>query len=136
MVDELILCEEPLDEASLRARVGGEEDGAVVSFAGVVRRREGETSLRGIDYEAYAPMARKALEKILAEGHERWGPFQAVVAHRTGEVAVGESSVVIVVATGHRGEAFTICRWLIDELKARVPIWKREHLPLEAPHRP
>jgi molybdopterin synthase catalytic subunit len=54
-----------------------------------------------------------------------------VVAHRTGEVPVGEASVVIVVATPHRGEAFTICRWLIDELKTRVPIWKRDHLPQE-----
>ena len=136
MSDELILCEEALDEAALRARVGGDEFGAVVSFAGIVRRREGETALRAIDYEAYAPMARKALSGLLEEAHERWSGFQALLAHRTGEVEVGEASVVIVVATGHREEAFTICRWFIDELKARVPIWKREHLPLEKPQRP
>lgn len=135
MREELLLCEEALDEEALRARVGGEEHGAVVSFAGVVRRSEGHTELRAIDYEAYTPMARKALSAMLEEAHERWPDFEAVVAHRTGVVSVGEAAVVIVVAAGHREEAFTICRWLIDELKARVPIWKREHLPREQPPR-
>lgn len=136
MPDEVILSEGPLDEAALRARVGGEEYGAVVSFAGVVRRSEGGARLRAIDYEAYGPMARKGLAGLLDEAHERWSAFQAVLAHRTGEVEVGEPSVVIVVATGHREEAFEICRWFIDELKARVPIWKRDHLPLQEPPRP
>jgi molybdopterin synthase catalytic subunit len=133
---ELILCEEALDEAALRAGLAGEEHGAVLSFSGVVRRSEGELELRAIDYEAYTSMARRALEDMLEEAHARWADFRAVVAHRTGVVAVGEAAVVIVVAAGHRGEAFEICRWLIDELKARVPIWKREHLPRGTPPRP
>ena len=127
--DRVILQAERLDEATLRAELGGEEWGAVVTFAGVVRRTEGDARLRAIDYEAYAGMADKLLAQLLEEAHARWGEFEATVAHRTGEVAVGEPSVWIGVAAGHRAEAFEVARYLIDELKARVPIWKREHLP-------
>ena len=129
MDDLILLQEEPLDETALRRRLGGEEDGAVVTFAGVVRRLEGEVPLRAIDYQAYGTMARRVLSGMLAEAHARGPRFQALIAHRTGVVPVGETSVWIGVAAGHRAEAFEVCRWLIDQLKVRVPIWKRDHLP-------
>jgi molybdopterin synthase catalytic subunit len=135
MSDTVILSADPLDESALREQVGGEKYGAVVSFAGVVRRDEGDVALRAIDYEAYAPMAQRVLHELLAEAHRGRPHFEAAIAHRTGLVAVGEPSVVIAVAAAHREEAFGICRWLIDELKSRVPIWKREHLPREGPAR-
>jgi molybdopterin synthase catalytic subunit len=76
-------------------------------------------------------MAERAIAAILESAHARWPRFSAVVAHRTGVVPVGETSVWIAVAAGHRAEAFEVARHLIDEVKASVPIWKREHLPEE-----
>ena len=125
---------DPLDPRELESVLGGEEHGARVSFAGTVRRLEGQTRLRAIDYEIYEAMARKELEALLVEAEGRWPGLRAVVAHRFGEVPVGEASVWIGVSCGHRGEAFDAARFLIDELKARAPIWKREHLP-ESPER-
>ena len=116
MADLVLLQKETLQPSALRAHLQGEELGAIVEFNGVVRRTEKGQALRGINYEIYGPMAEKTLHTLLKEAHARWGEFEAVVAH---------------VATGHRQEAFEICRWLIDELKERVPIWKREHLPLD-----
>lgn len=128
-MDRILLSDETLDLVGLEAELSGGERGAVVSFQGRVRETEGTLKLRGIDYEAYAAMAEKKLAELLKEAHERWPEFDAVVAHRKGVVEVGECAVYIGVATAHRVEAFTICHWLIDELKARVPIFKREHLP-------
>jgi len=128
--DLVLLTQDPLDFAWLRESLSGDKLGAIVEFNGVVRRTEDGLSLRGIDYEVYVPMAEKALEELLGEAHARWGEFSAVIAHRSGVVEVGESAVYIGVATGHRQEAFELCRWLIDELKAQVPIWKQRHLPL------
>ena len=127
---EIFLAPDPIDEARFRADLGHEEHGAVVCFSGVVRRTEGEQALRAIDYEAYASMAQARLVELLEEAEGRWTDFHARVVHRTGQVAVGEAAVWVGVATGHRVEAFELCRFLIDELKLRVPIWKREHLPL------
>ncbi len=128
-MDRILLSDETLDLVGLEAELSGGERGAVVSFQGRVRETEGRLKLRGIDYEAYAAMAEKKLAELLKEAHGRWPEFDAVVAHRKGVVEVGECAVYIAVATAHRAEAFTICHWLIDELKARVPIFKREHLP-------
>ena len=125
------LVDGPIDPDRHLPDLADEAFGAVVTFAGVVRRHEGEVALRAIDYEAYAAMARREARALLQEAHERFGPLLAVVVHRTGEVPVGEAAVWIGVATGHRAEAFDAARFLIDELKARVPIWKRNHLPVD-----
>ena len=124
------MSDETLDLEKLKAELSGGQRGAVVSFEGRVRATEGKMELRAIDYEAYSAMAEKKLDELLREAHAKWPEFEAVVAHRRGVVRVGECAVFIAVATPHREEAFAICRWLIDELKARVPIFKREHLPL------
>ncbi|HEX9641613.1 MAG TPA: molybdenum cofactor biosynthesis protein MoaE [Candidatus Krumholzibacteria bacterium] len=129
MAHRIVLTAEPLDPRELEAGLGGEELGAMVSFSGRVRRSEGDLPLRAIDYEIYEGMARRKIEEFLSEAEERWPEFSAVIAHRSGEVAVGEVSVWIGVSCGHRAEAFELARFFIDELKARVPIWKREHLP-------
>ncbi len=131
MADRVLLSDQALDVVSFRRELRGRELGAVVEFQGVVRQTEEGRLLRAIDYEAYAPMAEKVLRELLDEAHGRWKEFSAVIAHRSGVVPVGETAVYIGVATGHRAEAFELCRWLIDELKARVPIWKRDHLPAE-----
>lgn len=128
MDDLLLLTEEPLDETALRAALGAEHDGAVVTFAGTVRRLEGSRALSGIVYQAYESMAHQELTRLLDDAHARWPRFRASVAHRVGFVPVGEASVWIGVAAPHRAEAFEVARFLIDELKARVPIWKKDHV--------
>lgn len=100
------------------------EIGAVVEFQGVVREREGERALRGLDYEAYESMARRQLEKIFHE-LQAAHPVQAVFfMHRLGWVPVGEASLFVRILSSHRGEAFAFCSAAIDRMKADVPIWK------------
>ena len=97
--------------------------GAVVTFAGVVRDREGEAAINGIDYESFDDMARRQFELIFAEIEQRW-PIESVrLAHRTGIVKVNESSLWVEVVAAHRAEAFYACQFLIDQMKQRVPIW-------------
>lgn len=105
--------------------------GAICTFLGVVRRTskdpDGAThdDIEVLDYEAYAPMAEKVLRAICAEAAEQWGAI-AAVTHCTGRLKVGEASVAIAVATPHRAESFEACRYIIEELKKRAPIWKKE----------
>ena len=131
-MDEILFTRDLLDEEALRAGLQDEEFGAFVSFAGIVRRTEGEQELSSIEYEAYESMAAKRLREILQQAEARWPRFRARVAHRLGRVPVGEASIWIGVAAGHRAEAFELCRHLIDELKAGVPIWKAEHHPRQS----
>jgi MoaE-MoaD fusion protein len=102
------------------------EDGAVVVFDGIVRdNTRGRTTLH-LDYEAYEEMAEKQLRELAVEAKSRFGVRQVTIVHRLGRLQVGETSVLIVVASAHRAQAFDACRWLIDTLKTTVPIWKRE----------
>jgi molybdopterin synthase catalytic subunit len=122
----------PLDPASLARRVESAERGAVVSFVGVVRNHnEGRPVLR-LEYSAYAPMAERVCAELVAEVEARW-PVAAALAHRVGELAVGDVAMAVVVAAAHRGPAFEACRHLVDEVKRRVPVWKREHYADGAP---
>ena len=130
--DLVFFSADALDERALAARLASEQDGALVTFSGLVRRREGELELASIEYEIYAEMARAQLESVLREAHARWPRFVATIAHRSGAVPVGEASVWIGVAAAHRDAAFLVCRFLIDELKARAPIWKARHVPRAA----
>ncbi len=99
--------------------------GALVTFSGIVREQEGDHSLESLEYEAYAEMAEKEMEKLVDSAGKKW-PLKAVgLVHRTGSVPKGESSVLVVVAAGHRAESFEAARFLIDELKKKVPIWKK-----------
>lgn len=122
-----ILTEEILNEAALRESVRTDPCGAVISFAGVVREENEGRGVSAIDYEAAADVALAAMEKIEQEALAKFEIERIVVAHRIGHLEVGEASVVIAVGAGHRPAAFDACRWAIDTLKERVPIWKKEH---------
>ena len=126
MKAELTLSPDPIDEAALaKARSITDGMGAVVTFAGVVRDREGEAAITGIDYESFDDMARRQFELIFAEIEQRW-PIESVrLAHRTGIVKVNEPSLWVEVVAAHRAEAFHACQFLIDQMKKRVPIWKK-----------
>lgn len=98
--------------------------GADVQFLGVVRRDEGGRALRGIRYSAYVPMAEKTLRDIAAEARRQFGDHAALIHHRIGFVAVDEASVILRVAAGHSPDGFALCRFYLDALKTRAPIWK------------
>lgn len=119
------LTTNPLDLAGLLAAVAGPGYGAVTSFVGVVRDHHRGRPVLGLEYTAYAPMAEAACAAIVAEAEARW-PVRLRLVHRLGELAIGDASVAIAASSAHREDAFAACRYAIEELKRRVPIWKRE----------
>jgi molybdopterin synthase catalytic subunit len=120
------LTREAIDAEKLVAEAKHGEDGAVVVFDGIVRNNTRGRRTLHLDYEAYEEMAAKQMAELAAQARERFGVRQVTMVHRLGRLAIGETSVLIVVASAHRGQAFEACRWLIDTLKKTVPIWKRE----------
>ena len=120
------LTREPIDAESIVAAAKQGEDGAVVAFDGIVRNNTRGRETLHLDYEAYEEMARKQMEKLAAEARAQFAVRHVTVIHRLGRLEVGETSVLIVVASAHRAAAFEACRWLIDTLKKTVPIWKKE----------
>ena len=123
------LSHDPIDAVALEAAVAREGHGALVTFVGRARDRadDGREVVR-LAYEAFEPMAASVLAEIAAEAEARWGASVAVV-HRVGEVPIGEAAVVIVAAATHRAEAYEANRFVIEEIKDRLPIWKREQFP-------
>ncbi len=107
---------------------GDPAHGAVVAFEGATRAEHNAKhgTLVRLDYEAYEPMAIRAMESLAHRATQQWGTGKVAIVHRLGPVGVGEASIVIAVASGHRKEAFEACRWIIDTLKVEVPIWKRD----------
>jgi molybdopterin synthase catalytic subunit len=120
------LTREPLDRAALINAVSHPSVGGIVVFEGVVRDNARGKQVRYLEYEVYEQMAREQICNIINEAHKRYGVERVAVAHRFGRLEIGEASVIIVVATPHRGEAFDACRYIIDTLKSTVPIWKKE----------
>lgn len=120
------LTSEPLDRAELVAKVSHPGVGGIVVFEGVVRDNARGKRVRYLEYEMYAEMAEQQIRVIIEEARQRWGVERVAVAHRSGRLEIGEASVIIVVASPHRAEAFDACRYIIDTLKARVTIWKKE----------
>ena len=118
-----------IDISTLLEGARDESAGAVSIFIGTARNsssaRGGEKVTR-LEYEAYVPMAEQELRAIARETAERFGALRVLVHHRTGVLQIGEAAVVVVVAAPHRAEAFDACRYVIEELKQRVPIWKKE----------
>ncbi|HET8946936.1 MAG TPA: molybdenum cofactor biosynthesis protein MoaE [Candidatus Polarisedimenticolia bacterium] len=117
---------EPIDPRVLEARVSGPDRGAVALFAGVVRDHHEGRCVRRLEYSAYEDMAGRVLAAIVDEAARRFGTPAIAVQHRLGPLAVGETSVVVAAAAVHRREALAACAWVIDEVKARAPIWKKE----------
>jgi molybdopterin synthase catalytic subunit len=108
------------------AEIKADEDGAVCVFDGIVRNNTRGRKTLYLDYEAYREMALEKMKGLASEAIERFGVRDVAMVHRLGRLMVGETSVLIVVASAHRGAAFDACRWLIDTLKKTVPIWKKE----------
>lgn len=120
------LTREPLDRNALVASVSDPSMGGIVVFEGVVRDHARGKQVRYLEYETYQEMAEPQIRTIAQEAMQRWGIEHVAVAHRFGRLEIGEASVIIVVASPHRAEAFDACRYIIDTLKTTVPIWKKE----------
>jgi len=122
----VLLTRDPLDRDALVTATTHASVGGIVVFEGVVRNHARGKQIRYLEYEAYEEMAREQILAIIDEARQRWGVEHIAVAHRFGRLEIGEASVIIVVASPHRAEAFDACRYIIDTLKAKVPIWKKE----------
>ncbi len=127
------ITSDPLDLDSVISAVsdatGGSDTastGAVTSFLGLVRDRNLGRRVERLEYEAYAPLALKAFQRIADESAEEWPSARLAVHHRIGRLRVGEASVAIAAASPHRGEAFAVCRYTIERIKQIAPIWKHE----------
>ncbi len=120
------LTREAIDVAGLVAAAKRGEDGAVVVFDGIVRNHTRNRQTLYLDYEAYEEMALKQMDQLSRDAIARFGVRHVTLVHRLGRLNVSETSVLIVVASAHRAQAFDACRWLIDTLKKTVPIWKKE----------
>lgn len=117
----------PIETQAFVKALSYRDVGAVLVFEGVVRDNTRGRRTLFLDYEAYEPMALKELEKLRAEAKEKFAVGEVVIVHRLGRLQVGDTSVMILVSSAHRGAGFDACRWTIDTLKRTVPIWKKEY---------
>lgn len=125
--NRFVLSDAPIDPATLARALADASAGACVTFEGWVRDSNDGRIVRRLDYQAYAPLAQNEGERILAEAMLRFAVVDARCLHRVGSLAIGELAVWVGVSAGHRAAAFDACRYVIDEVKRRVPIWKNEH---------
>jgi molybdopterin synthase catalytic subunit len=121
------ISDQPLDPERLKRALGRDSAGACVCFEGWVRDRNEGASVRALEYEAHAALAVKEGEKILAEAREKFGLDAAAAEHRSGHLEIGDCAVWVGVSAAHRDAAFAAARFIIDELKRRLPIWKKEY---------
>jgi len=121
------IVRERIDTAAEVEKIKRPEDGAAVVFEGVVRNHSRGRRTLFLEYEAYEEMARKQMESLAEQALGQFQVRDVAIIHRVGRLEIGETSVLIVVASAHRAAAFEACRWLIDTLKRTVPIWKKEH---------
>ncbi len=129
MVPLVAVTPDVLDVMALTTAVAGAGtgDGAMTTFVGLVREQNQGRRVSFLDYEAYEPLAIRALTRIVDEARNAWPGTRLGVHHRTGRLELGEASIVIVAASAHRGDAFAACRYTIERVKQIVPIWKHEH---------
>ncbi len=120
------LTEEPVDVAAVVSEVEDERAGAIATFQGTVRAQSRGRAVIRLDYEAYSGMAETVMAEIAAAVKDRYDLFEVAITHRVGPVGIGETSVAIAVSAPHRHDALAACRDVIDELKERVPLWKKE----------
>ncbi len=128
-VDLVAVTSEVLNLEALTAEIsrGAPGDGAVTAFTGLVRDHNQGRRVTFLDYEAYEPLAVRALDRILDEARTLWADTRLGVHHRIGRLEIGEASIIIVAASPHRAHAFAACRYTIERVKQIVPIWKHEH---------
>ena len=124
--ERISVSERPIGPDDVHALIRTSGDGAVVTFAGVVRDNTGESPTTYLEYDAYAPMAERKMLELSQEAKRRWPITEVAILHRVGRLQIGDISVLIGVSSPHRAEAFTACQFLIDRLKEVVPIWKKE----------
>jgi molybdopterin synthase catalytic subunit len=119
----------PLDLPALISEIAQSTtaDGAIATFSGLVREQNQGRRVSFLEYEAYEPLAVRALNLIVNEAREAWSDTRIGVQHRIGRLELGEASIIIVVASPHRAHAFAACRYVIERVKQIVPIWKHEH---------
>lgn len=120
------LVRRPIDQQSLIRRVAAPDRGGIACFLGTVRNHHADREVRRLSYSAYEPMAEAECQRLLDEAVSRW-PVAMALEHRLGDLAIGDVAVVVVASAAHREPAFEACRYVMDQLKHRVPIWKREH---------
>jgi molybdopterin synthase catalytic subunit len=123
----LVVCQ--IDSMAMLARATRPSCGSVLLFLGTTRQWTGEEETESLFYEAYGEMALHGLSGIASDAVTRWGLEWVEIVHRLGRVAVSEASVAVVVASPHRKESFAAGEWIMERLKADVPIWKRDHSP-------
>src|SRR6478609_5272457 len=126
-VPVVAVTREPLDVTAVAELVGASGDGAIVTFAGLVRDHNQGRAVKFLEYEAYEPLAVRALQRIVDEAAGLWTSARLAMHHRIGRLEIGEASVVIAAASAHRADAFAATRYAIERVKQIVPIWKREH---------
>ena len=122
----IALTGQPIDVDAVLSAVDGPGEGGVVLFLGRVRDRSQGRSVTRLDYEAYGDMALLELQTLAQQARDLHGAANVALVHRTGRLAIGDVAVAIAVSAPHRQQAFAACAWLIDTLKQRVPIWKKE----------
>lgn len=129
--DHVAVTPEPIDAEAVRARVADPAAGAVVVFLGTVRdHSKGRDGVTHLEYEAYPGVVEEKIAGVVAETRERWPDvLRCAAVHRVGSLDVGEVAVCVAVSSPHRTDAFAAGQYLIDELKSRAPIWKKEHWP-------
>ena len=125
--DRFRVSAEPLDAAKIAAAVASPACGAVTTFVGLVRDNNAGRRVLWLDYEAYAPLAQAAFERIGVEAARHWPAVALAIHHRTGRIEIGDASVVIAAASPHRSDAFAACRYAIERVKQIAPVWKHEH---------
>src|ERR1041385_89710 len=121
-----VLSEAPIRLDPLIDQVRAPDRGGIAIFLGLVRDHHQGRSVLGLDYSAYGPMAESVTREIMAEAAGRGSRVAVAVQHRVGSLTIGDTAVAVVAAAAHRGEAFDACRYVIEELKKRVPVWKKE----------
>ena len=122
--------DQPIDGGALLAEVSRPDSGATVLFLGTVRdHSDGKEGVTHLEYEVFAERVEPKIREIVDSATSRWPILNTVVEHRSGRVDLGEASVAVAVATAHRSDAFEAARFIIDELKHRAPIWKKEYWP-------
>jgi molybdopterin synthase catalytic subunit len=121
------IADRPFDIAELRSGLLAQQAGAYASFEGWVRDSNEGRPVGALTYEAYVPLAEAEGERILGEAKAQFAIVEAACMHRVGRLELGELAVWVGVSAAHRDAAFAACRWIIDEVKSRVPIWKHEH---------
>ncbi|MBN1533553.1 MAG: molybdenum cofactor biosynthesis protein MoaE [Spirochaetes bacterium] len=122
-----MIQQEAIDVAKYSCQLGSDADGAVVTFTGRARNMSGDKAVEYLVYDIYNGMAINEMQRIVDEAMERWRLGSCLVVHRYGKLAIGETSVFIGVSSPHREESFASSRYIIDEIKHRAPIWKKEY---------